>query len=54
MQIAGWVRARTPNWVIVMGMAGMVGAVSAILSVSAYREVSTNEMAIPIESEVSE
>ena len=55
MEIPATVRAAVPDWVIVMGIAGVVGAVSAILSVGAYREVSVSgETALPIGSEVRE
>ncbi len=39
MEIPATVRAAVPGWVIVLAAAALVGAVSSVVSVLAYREV---------------
>ena len=52
MRPVAWVRSVAPDWSIVVGVAGIVGAVSAILSVAVYRDlVVDTETSIPVESE---
>ena len=48
-----YVRQSLPNWSIVMGAAGLVGAVAAIVAVAVYREVlQDGGVPVPVESEV--
>jgi len=52
MRPVAWVRSVAPDWAIVVGVAAIVGAVSAILSVAVYRDLLVGtETSIPVESE---
>ena len=52
MKPVALVRSVVPDWAIVVAVAGVVGAVSAILSVAVYRDLLVGgESAIPVESE---
>lgn len=43
-----------PNWSIVMGLSGLVGATSAIVAVVAYRKVLQDDpVPLPVESETT-
>lgn len=53
MNIRSRIQSALPNWSIVMGAAGLVGAVSAIVAVAVYREaLQDGGMPVPVESEV--
>ena len=39
MRPVAWVRSVAPDWAIVVGVAAIVGAVSAILSIAVYRDL---------------
>jgi len=39
-----------PPSVVVLGGAGLVGGISAVLAVALYRDLTRNESAIPVES----
>jgi hypothetical protein len=48
-----WISRYLPNWSIVMGAAGLVGAVAAIVAVAVYRDVLEDSgSAVPVKSEV--
>ena len=52
MRPVAWVRSVAPDWAIVVAVAAIVGAVSAVLSIAVYRDLLVGgETAIPVESE---